>query len=75
MLVSCRENDLIYDVNGSMSFHPSVICWHCILIAFKTVYLILTRGIFVNHDCNLQTVEAKPATGIDVGGSAKQTTC
>ena len=51
-----------------------VLCWYCILNAFKTVDLILTRGIFVNLDCNLQTVEAKPATAIDVGGSAKQTT-
>ena len=27
----------------------------------------------MNLDCNLQTVEAKPATAIDVGDSAKQT--
>ena len=53
----------------SMSFHPSVI-----LNAFKNVYLILTPGVFVNLDCNLQTVEATPATVIDVGNSAKQTT-
>ena len=26
----------------------------------------------MNLDCNLQTVEAKPATAIDVGGSAKK---
>ena len=51
-----------------------VLCWHCILNAFKTVYLILTRGEFVNLDCNLQTIEAKRATAIDVGGNAKQTT-
>ena len=35
-----------------------VLCWYCMLNAFKTVDLILTRGIFVNLDCNLQTVEA-----------------
>ena len=29
----------------------------------------------MNLDCNLQTVETKPATAIDVGGSAKQTRC
>ena len=29
----------------------------------------------MNLDCNLQTAEAKPATLIDVGDSAKQTTC
>ena len=53
-----------------------MLSWHCILNAFKTVYLILMRGVFVNLDCNLQTVEAKPEaeTAIDVGGSAKQTT-
>ena len=27
----------------------------------------------MNLDCNLQTIEEKPATAIDVGGSAKQT--
>ena len=27
----------------------------------------------MNLDCNLHTAEAKPATAIDVGGSAKQT--
>ena len=42
------------------------------LNAFKTVDMILTRGVFVNLDCSLQTVEAKPATAIGVGGSAKQ---
>ena len=51
-----------------------VLCWYRILNAFKTVDLILTRGIFVNLDCNLQAIEEKPATAIDVGGSAKQTT-
>ena len=40
-----------------------VLSWYCIINAFKTVYLILTRGEFVNLDCNLQTVEATPATG------------
>ena len=44
---------------------------YCILNAFKTVDLILRRGVFVNLDCNLQTVEAKPATAIVVGDSAK----
>ena len=36
------------------------------------------QGIFVNLDCNLQTVEAKPATAIDVGNSyshMKSRTC
>ena len=48
---------------------------HCYIgIAFKTVYLILTRGIFVNLDCNLQTAEVKRASAIDAGGSTKQTT-
>ena len=51
-----------------------VLYWHCILNAFKTVYLILTRGVFMNLDCNLQTIEAKRATAIDLGGNAKQTT-
>ena len=51
-----------------------VLCWYRILNAFKTVDLILTRGVFVNLDCNLQTIEAKRATAIDVGGNAKQTT-
>ena len=36
--------------------------------------MILTRGVFVNLDCNLQIIEVKPATAIDVGDSAKQTT-
>ena len=44
------------------------------LNAFKTVDLILMPGVFVILNCNLQTVEAKPATAIDVGDSAKQTT-
>ena len=44
-----------------------VLCWYCILNAFKIVYLILTRG-------HLQTVEVKPGTTIDVGSSIKQTT-
>ena len=58
-----------------MPFHPSVIFTGIAYqIAFKTVCLILTQGVFVNLDCNFQTVEAKPATMIDVGGSAKQTT-
>ena len=48
-----------------------VLYWYCMLNAFKTVDLILTRGVFVNLDCNLQTIEAKPA--IDVGDRAKQT--
>ena len=51
-----------------------VLCWYCILNAFKTVDLIVMRGVFVNLDCNLQTVEAKSATVTDVGNSAKQTT-
>ena len=50
------------------------LCWCCILNAFKTVDLFLTRGVFVNLVCNLQTDEAKPATAIDVGDSVKQTT-
>ena len=73
MLVSRRENDLIYDVTEACNF-TQVLYWYCLLNAFKTVDLILTRGIFVNLDCNLQTVEEQPATAIDVGGSAKQTT-
>ena len=73
MLVSRRENDQIYDVMEACHFTP-VLYWYCILNAFKTVYLTLTRGIFVNLDCNLQTVEAKPATAIYVSDSAKQTT-
>ena len=73
MLVSRRENDYIYDVMEACHF-TQVLCWHCILNAFKTVYLILTRGVFVNLDCNLQTIEAKRATAIDIGGNAKQTT-
>ena len=28
----------------------------------------------MNLDCNLQTVEVKPGTAIDVDGSAEQTT-
>ena len=36
-----------------------VLCRYCILNAFKTVNLIRTLGVFVNLDCNLQTVEAK----------------
>ena len=73
MLVSRRENDYIYDVMEACNF-TQVLCWYCMLNAFKTVYLILTRGAFVNLDCSLQTVKAKPATAIDVGDSAKQTT-
>ena len=65
--------DTIYDVMEAWYF-TQVLCWYRILNAFKTVYLILTRGIFVNLDCNLQTVETKPLTAIDVGDSAKQTT-
>ena len=73
MLVSRRENNEIYDVMEPCHF-TQVLCWHCILNAFKTVYLILTRGVFVNLDCNLQTIEEKCATAaIDVGDSAKQT--
>ena len=36
-----------------------MLCWCCMLNAFKTVDLILTQGVFVNLDYNLQTVEAK----------------
>ena len=72
MLVSRCENYSIYNVMEACHF-TQVLCWHCILNAFKTVDLILTRGIFVNLDCNLQTIKAKPATAIDVGDSAKQT--
>ena len=47
---------------------------HCYIgIAFKTVYLILTQGVFVNLDCNLQTAEVKRASAIDAEGSKKQT--
>ena len=50
-----------------------VIYRYCILNAFKTVDLIRTRrGVFVNLDCNLQNIEAKPTTAIDVGGSANK---
>ena len=69
MLVSRRENDVM-----EACHFTQVLCWSCILNAFKTIFFILTRGVFVNLDCNLQTVEEKPATAIDVGGSAKQTT-
>ena len=70
MLVSGRDNDYIYDVMEACHL-TQVLCRYCILSAFKTVNLILTRGAFLNLDCNLQTVEAKPTTAIDVGGSAK----
>ena len=73
MLVSHHENDTIYDVMEACHF-TQVLCWCCMLNAFKTVDLILKRGVFVNLDCNLQTIKAKPATAIDVGDSAKQTT-
>ena len=73
MLVSRRENDKIYDVIEACHF-TQVLCWYCMLNAFKTVDLILMRGAFVNLDCNLQTVEAKPVTAINVGDSTKQTT-
>ena len=66
----------MYDVMEACHF-TQVICRYCILNAFKTVDLIRTRrGVFVNIDCNLHNIEAKPGPGtaIDVGGSAKQTT-
>ena len=72
MLVSRCENDYIYNAMEACHFTP-LLYWYCILNAFKTVYLILMRVVFVNLDCNSQTVEGKPATAIDVGGSAKQT--
>ena len=60
--MSCG-NDSIYDVMEACLF-THVLCVYCILNAFKTVCLILTRGAFVNLDCNLQTVEVKPVTAI-----------
>ena len=69
----CIAKTITFTVMEACHF-SQVLCWYCILNAFKTVYLILTLGIFVNLDCNLQTVEAKPATVIDVGSSAKHTT-
>ena len=57
MLVSRCENDSIYDVMEACHF-THVLCWYCMLNAFKTIDLILTRGVFVNIDCESEASDS-----------------
>ena len=73
MLVSHSKNDYINNAMEACHFTPVLLMvLHTKL--HLTLYLILTHGVFVNLDCNLQTTEAKPATVTDVGCSTKQIT-
>ena len=53
------EAQCFYDV---MEAFYLILCWYCMLNAFKTVDLILTRGVFVNLAQNKQHVDTGSLT-------------